>query len=61
LTLVALLATSALSAKVPLIKKDMTKEQYFALKQRIETRSYENKFLDTGLESHVPVKDFMNT
>jgi len=39
----------------------MTKEQYFALKERVENRSYENKFLDTGVESHVPVKDFMNT
>ncbi|CDW73218.1 cathepsin d [Stylonychia lemnae] len=61
LALVALLASSALTAKIPLIKKDMTKEQYFALKERIENRSYENKFLDNGLESHIPVKDFMNT
>lgn len=61
LALLALLASSTLAVKVPLIKKEMTKENYYAIKERVESGTYSNKFLDTGLESHIPVKDFMNT
>lgn len=61
LALLLLLASSAFSAKVPLIKKSMTKQQYYSIKSRVESNSYQPKFLDTGLEQHVPLKDFMNT
>jgi len=57
LTIVALIAGAALSANIPLKKKELTRANLE--KQRA---AYKNgKFLDNGLNADLPVKDYMNT
>jgi hypothetical protein len=59
--LIALLATSALTAKIPMKKRELTKEAVMSYKERIST-SPKPKFLDNGLVgTEIPVKDYMNT
>jgi hypothetical protein len=59
IALVALLATSALTARVPLRKQSLTKQNLLDYKTRLING--ENKFLDNGLGQDIPVKDYMNT
>lgn len=59
--LVALLATTALTAKIPLKKRTLAMEAVQAYRERI-TNGEPAKFLDNGLiGSEIPVKDYMNT
>lgn len=60
LTLIALLATSALSAKIPLRKQAITKQAFHDYRERL-VNGQEPKFLDNGLGQDIPVKDYMNT
>jgi hypothetical protein len=59
--LVALLAYTALTAKIPLKKRTLAKEAVLTYRDRI-TNGVPAKFLDNGLVgAEVPVKDYMNT
>jgi hypothetical protein len=59
LAVLTLLAASALTAKVPLRKVQLTKEKVLTMRDRLNRES--PTFLDNGLGSNVPVKDYMNT
>lgn len=58
LALCLLLASSALTAKIPLRKQTLTKEKVLTFKDRLTRATVYN---DNGLGTHVPVKDYMNT
>ena len=60
LALVLLLASSVLSAKIPLRKKPLTKENVLTFRDRL-SRGTANSYIDNGLGSNIPVKDYMNT
>ncbi len=56
--LLLLLASSALSANIPLKKAQLTKESVLTMRDRLNRPI---QHLDNGLGSNVPVKDYMNT
>jgi hypothetical protein len=60
LIVIALLFGSILSAKVPLIKKPLSRANLLAQKERLESRGA-NKFLQGSYGEEVPVSDYMNT
>lgn len=60
LALIALLASSALTAKIPLKKTTLTKEAVLSYKEELAT-GYQPKFLDDGITSSIPMKNYMNT
>jgi hypothetical protein len=60
LALILLLASSALSAKIPLRKQQLTKENVLTYRDRL-ARGNSGNFIDNGLGDNVPVKDYMNT
>jgi hypothetical protein len=60
LVVLALLFGSILSAKIPLIKKPLTRANLLAQKERLESRGV-NKFLKGTYGEEVPVSDYMNT
>lgn len=61
LALLLLLASSALSAKIPLRKQMLSKEKVLTFRDRL-ARGPATTYFDNGLVgSHVPVKDYMNT
>jgi saccharopepsin len=61
LTIAALLASAALTAKIPLRKQELQIDNLLVYKQALE-QGLPAKFLqDDGLGKEVPVKDYMNT
>lgn len=59
ISVIALLVASVLTAKIPLRKQQVTKQAFLEYKDRVTTG--QRKFLDNGLGSDIPVKDYMNT
>ncbi|CDW88152.1 cathepsin d [Stylonychia lemnae] len=59
LAVLLLLASSALTAKIPLRKVQITKQKFLSAKERLNSEV--PKFLDNGLGESIPVKDYMNT
>jgi cathepsin D len=58
LALLLLLASSALTAKIPLRKQQLTKEKVLTFRDRL---SRGGSYNDNGLGQNIPVKDYMNT
>lgn len=59
LAVLLLLASSALTAKIPLRKAQLTKEKVLTMRDRLNREPL--NFNDNGLGTNVPVKDYMNT
>ena len=57
--LLLLFSSSILGAKIPLRKAELTKEKVLTMRDRLNREA--PKFLDNGLGTNIPVKDYMNT
>lgn len=55
-----MLASSVLTAKIPLRKNKLTKENVLTFRDRL-ARGTASSYLDNGLGHNIPVKDYMNT
>lgn len=61
LVVLALLFGSILSAKIPLIKKPLSRANLLSQQERMMMNGYRNKFLKGSYGEEVPVSDYMNT
>ena len=60
LTVIATVALAALAERIPLRKQELTMDNLIGYKQQLLLGA-PSKFLSSGLDDSVPVKDYMNT